>query len=389
MQVFSYLYIYHQVGLLVFLIVLFLIAISNITWFRRLDRYPGVETFPKVSVLVPARNEEGSIVACLEGLINQDYPNFEVIILDDNSLDRTALLVEQFIQGDQRLQWVKGKVLPEGWLGKHWACHQLAEVAQGDYFLFLDADTILDPPVIREAVNAIYGERADFISVLPHENMETLGEKLVQPFFLWAVFSFMPLSLAYRLRLPVFAFAIGQFLLFRRSAYALIGGHAAIRDDVVDDLALARKIAQKGLKWRLVDGGMRVTCRMYHSLREVISGFSKNYFAAFGYNLIRYSFIFAWLLVAFLGPILVVGLGLFGIHIPHLTTERALIAILLSLGLFGLVYYRLRFPIILVFFYPLTILLNGFVAIRSLIQAVLGISNWKGRTLGRRRLRLF
>ena len=197
-------------GICLFLIALLAISLSNRIVVRRLGDYAAPAKLPMVSILVPARNEEANIEACVRSLLAQNYPDFEVLVLDDESEDRTFGILTELAETHTRLRAFGGKPLPEGWLGKSWACAQLAELAQGELLLFTDADTLHEPDTALSAVAAIQGERADLLAVWPRLLAESLGEKLLVPLISWSVFSILSISLAHRLRFPALSAAIGQ-----------------------------------------------------------------------------------------------------------------------------------------------------------------------------------
>ncbi len=369
----------HQVALLVFLALLNLIAWSNRFWFRRVERFPQPLTWPKLSVLVPVRNEEENILSCLTSLVRQDYPDFEVRVLDDDSSDDTAALVQRVAAHEDRLSYQRGADLPSGWLGKHWACQQLAEMAEGEWLLFVDADTTFAPGALRALVTAGMTEDADLLSAVPHEVLGSWGERLVLPFFLWANLTFLPLGLAYWLRSPELSFAVGQVMLFRRAAYVQLGGHGAVRDDVVDDLGLARQVKAAGLRWRLLNGGGVVRCRMYRNFGQVWHGLRKNMFAAFGYNKFIFAFIWLWMLLMTFEPLVLLGLWAIGSLPGGFSAVLAGAAAGLLWLTFFISYRRLGIAGWLSLFYPLTVALNVGVALDSWLGSWRGTASWKGR----------
>jgi len=376
-----------QDGILVFLLVLLLICLSNLWAFQRPCSSREPSHWPEVAVLIPARNEADNLPRCLESLRRQDYPGvFEVWVLDDDSTDATGVLAAEVAASDERFHYLRGAPLPEGWLGKHWACQQLAESASAEVLLFLDADTQLAPDALRRAVSAFEVDRLDLLSLVPYEVMQTWGERLIQPFFLWAMMAFYPLALAFRLRWPALTFTIGQFMLIRRQTYFAIGGHAAFRDDVVDDMALGRRTVAAGYRWRLMDGGELIQCRMYHSWREAFHGFSKNLFGVFSYRVVPFLFVMGWLGWVFLQPWGVIAAHLLGFSLGA-DLQKALLAILLSFILFGLAYLRLRIPLYLALFYPITIGINLSIGLYSLCLTLQGASTWRGRRLVKPRIR--
>lgn len=380
-------WIQHQVSLIVFLTVLLLIALSNLWTWRRLGDHPLPCRFPRLSVLVPARDEEANIGPCVRSLLAQDYPAFEVLVLDDASSDGTRQVLVALAEEADRLRVLIGRPLPCGWLGKHWACHQLAQAAGGSLLFFTDADTRHHPNTLRDAVAALLAAEADLLTALPCYEVVSWAERLVVPVLAWSIFSFLPIGLAHRLRLPLFSATIGQFMLFRRQAYEQVGGHAAVRQQVVDDLALGWKIKGHGLRWRLVDGGLRVRCRMYHNFREVYEGFSKNLLAAFGYNVPLFVFVWLWLGMVFWEPLIVLFLGAVRMPISARSLILAIVAVVLSLLLWGLSHWRFRFPLYLAFLYPVSVLLVEIIAGRSVWLTLRGQATWKGRTLGKSQVR--
>jgi chlorobactene glucosyltransferase len=372
-----------QAGILFFLGAVLLVALSNWRALRRLGRtpFPRPSRWPRVSVLVPARNEEDNIGPCVRSLLAQAYPDFEVLVLDDESSDGTAEVLASLPDGQGRLRVMQGESLPDGWLGKHWACHQLAQAADGELLLFTDADTRHHPQALRDAVSALLAEEADLLSALAHQEVGSWAERLLVPLIPWALFSFLPLTLAHRWRWPVLSAAIGQYMLFRREAYGQIGGHAAVRRHAADDLALGRRVKACGLRLRLVDGGQRVSCRMYHDASEVYEGLSKNLLAAFGYLVPAYLFVWLWLGFVFWQPLVILGLAGVGADVPFPSVLLAATAILAAVVLWGLSYWRFGFQRWLVALYPVSILAAVWVALRSLLLTVRGQATWKGRTL--------
>ena len=373
----------HQNSPIIFLCVLLLIALSNLLVLRRLHRYGRPAQFPRLSVLVPARNEEANIGPCVRSLLAQDYPDFELLVLDDESSDQTAQVLASLARSDNRLRVLSGQPLPAGWLGKQWACQQLSQAATGELLLFTDADTRYHPQALSNAVAALLSERTDLLSAFLREEAVSWGERLVVPVLLWSIFSFLPLGLAYWLRLPAFTAANGQFLLFRRRAYEQIGGHAAVRQHATEDLALVRHIATHGLRWRLVDAGQRISCRMYQNFAQAYEGLSKNLFAVFDYHVLFFVLIWAWLGVVFLEPPLLLALSLVGVPLAGFSPGLAIAAMVLALLLWVLFCWRFGLPLYLAGLYPVIMTLVIFIALRSLVLTLRGRTTWKGRTLSR------
>ncbi|NJD61011.1 MAG: hypothetical protein FIA98_16575, partial [Anaerolineae bacterium] len=260
--------------------------------------------------------------------------------------------------------------------------HQLALSAAGDLLLFTDAATVFLPTALRRIVAAQQGEQAALITGYPRQVVGSWGEKLLVPFFLWAVLCFIPLWLAYRLRLSALSSAVGQMMLFQRSAYQAIGGHAALGDQVVEDMALAKRIKQAGRRWRVMKLTDLVSCRMYQGSRQAFDGFSKNLFAIFDYRLGVFIFVYLWLGMLFLEPLLVLCAKAFSFA-PAASYVELVVCIGLSLLIWEISYVELGFQPSLGLIYPLTMLANEVAAIRSLVFSFRGRLSWKGRKLVR------
>lgn len=378
----SDIWIYLQIFSIVFLVVCILIALTNTRNFRRLENYKEPLRLPRVSILVPARNEENNIAACLVSLLDQDYPDCEVIVLDDNSTDRTWDILKALASKGNRLKVIKGEPLPEGWIGKHWACHQLTQAAKGELLLFTDADTRHHPETLRKAIAAFYVEGADFLTALPREEALTLGEKLTIPIMAFGISSFLPMKIAHRSSWPILSLTVGQFMLLSRKAYEKIGGYEAIRHRVLDDVALGRRIKAHGLQWRIVDACNYISCRMYSSMHDIYEGFSKSLFEMFGKNILLYIPIWTFLSLVFIFPVVLLGLALSGTNVPETTVVLALVTVGCSIILWAMTHIRFRYPIYLTFLYPVSVFLWVLMAMRSMIMTIAGQTTWKGRTIG-------
>ena len=378
----------HQLGIATFLGILLLIALGNLLALRRLGTYPLPSRFPRVSVLLPARNEEAVIGDCVRSLLAQDYPDFEVLVLDDSSTDRTGDVLAALAQTDSRLRVLTGRPLPEGWLGKHWACQQLADAATGELLLFTDADTVHHPQALRAGVAAMLAERADLMSGFLRQRLLTWGERLTVPAVFWCFFSFLPIPLAHHIRVPWLSLTNGQWMLFRREAYQAVGGHEAVRQNPIDDIMLGRRVRAKGLRWRVVDAGEYVSCRMYSGFRAAVEGFTKNLFAVFDFHLTEYLFVWLWMLLVTLEPLAVCVLWPLGLARSAFALWPALLAVGEMLALWGIAMARLRFPLRLVSLYPVSMLLLVLIAFRSLLWTATGRATWKGRTLPRQRIKV-
>jgi chlorobactene glucosyltransferase len=372
---------------IVFLSLSLLTVISNALTIRRFDQFPPALKLPRLSVLVPARNEILNIEPCVTSLLAQDYPDFEVLVLNDHSTDGTDQVLNRLAAADPRLRVLEGRPLPDGWLGKHWACHQLAQAATGELLLFTDADTRHAPAVLRDSVSALLAEHADLLTAFPREEVISWGEQLVVPVISFGIFSFLPIRLVRWLGWPSLSVTIGQFMLFRREAFEAVGGYESVRGHLVDDVSLGRRILEQGYEWRLMDGTEHVTCRMYRRFFEVVEGFSKSIFAFFDYRILPFFIVLALVAFAFLEPPLVLLHFWRGAPVHSFPPNLATIAVIESLLLWGIAYRHFKFPPYLIFLYPLSLTLFILIALRSFVLTLTGTATWKDRELDRAAVR--
>lgn len=373
----------HWLFIVVFLALGLFTVIFNTLTVPHMDGYPPAPRWPRVSILVPARNEAENIESCVLSLLAQEYPDFEVIVLNDHSTDETEVILTRLAGQFSRLRVLTGKPLPPGWFGKHWACHQLAQAASGELLLFTDADTRHAPSMLQESVSALMAEGADLVTAFPHEEVVTWGERLVVPFIGFGIFTFLPIRLIQRLRWATLAVTIGQFMLFRRAAYEAVGGYEAVRDEVLDDVRLGQRIIRAGFEWRLMDGTRQVSCRMYRGFWDAVDGFCKNLFAVFGYRILPYALTFLVVGTAFLEPPFVLLARRLGWLYPPFPLFYAYAAVVTSFSLWALAFRRFRFPLYLVLFYPLILSVFMLIAARSFVQMATGTATWKDRVLDR------
>jgi chlorobactene glucosyltransferase len=233
---------------------------------------------PLVSVIVPARNEAQNIGNLLASLTASTYPRFEVIVIDDRSEDGTGDIARSFPLGTaERIAVVTGAPLPDGWLGKPWACAQGAREAKGEILLFTDADTTHDPTLLTRSVVALGLMRIDLVTVFGRQLMGSFWERVVQP----QVFA-MILSRFAHVKQPIpqdrwrDAIANGQFLLFRRDSYDALGGHEAVKHEVVEDLRLSQIVIAGGWKMAMLQGEDALATRMYRGFQDLLRGWTKN-----------------------------------------------------------------------------------------------------------------
>ena len=359
----------------------------NLLFFRSLaSQVP--ESHGRVSVLVPARNEERSIGECVASLLAQDYPDFELLVLDDSSTDRTAAIAGDLMAGHPWHRLLSGTPLPDGWTGKNWACHQLSQAATGHWLLFTDADTVHSPGALSAALAKAADTRADLLSAWPRLITLTLGEKLVIPVLHIMAICWFPIAflqylqtrprLAARIPLNIlrsWGGANGQFVLFSRSAYRRIGGHESVRDHIVEDVALGREIARRipeGMRLINCDASRLIDCRMYQSFREVCDGFTKNVRAAFEGDLVTWYLFGGIQFTVFFLPFVLI---FFRSQFRYAVVEIALIYLIRAV-----LALRMRTSWVGCVLHPFGHFLAMGIGIRSWINTAGPGVEWKGRT---------
>jgi hypothetical protein len=243
----------------------------------------------RVTVLLPARDEAHRIQPCLSGLLAQDHPSLRVLILDDGSTDGTGDLVRHMLADDPRFAVIDGgpEHPPEGWLGKPWACQRLAAAALAtdsspDLLLFVDADVVLAPDAVRRIAALMRDSGLDLASPYPRQVAITVAERLVQPLLQWSWMTTLPLGVAEGSPRPSLTAANGQVLAITPAAYERSGGHSTVRHEVLEDIALARAVKATAGRATVTDGTDLATCRMYASGAELVDGYTKSLWAAFG-----------------------------------------------------------------------------------------------------------
>jgi glycosyltransferase involved in cell wall biosynthesis len=229
---------------------------------------------PLVSAILPAKDEEANLADCLRCVCGQDYPNLEILVIDDRSMDQTGSIARRFADNDSRVRVLTIDHLPAGWTGKTHALFRAAQVARGDWLWFLDADTRHAPEGLAVMMEFGHAHDAELVSLLPELRCESFWEHVAQPLGGIVLMQSFPLHLVHRLRSGP-AFANGQYILVRRTTYDAAGGHEAVRDRFVEDIALARRVKDLGVPIRVGLVRDLVTCRMYASLGQLIRGWSR------------------------------------------------------------------------------------------------------------------
>ena len=377
--------------LIVILLMLMLAnVLANLAVFEGLRQVAPPSEGPLVSVLVPARNEERNIEECIRSLLLQDYPSYELIVLDDHSSDRTAEIADRLINQVRNprvsARLIHGATLPDGWTGKNWACHQLAEAASGEFLLFTDADTVHAPGTVTAAVDYACRKNAGLVSAWPRQITESLGEKLIVPVVILMGVAFCPLWMQRliqyrgekadpRLMRHIGA-ANGQFMFFSRGCYEAVGGHAAVSAHVVEDVALGREVAARsGEGWRLFncDALRFSTVRMYRSFGETWDGFTKNLRAVFEDQGVLF-WVFGFVQWACLfGPFI------FLLTAPESIWHIVVVQVALIYAIRLLLAARFRSSWLSAVLHPIGIVLMMLIGLNSWRKSVTTGVTWKGR----------
>jgi len=245
-------------------------------WQRRF-RLPATPSpaVPRLSFCVPARNEVDNIGACVRAALASDHPDVEVVVVDDGSTDGTAEAAHAAAAGDPRLRVLVGTPPPTGWAGKPWACTRAAAEATGAHLLFVDADVVVAPTAARRAAETLLVHHLGLVSLFGTWRLESFWERVAIPVIGWFIRGATDVAAVNTPGRPE-AFANGQFILVDRNAYDSVGGHGAVRAEVLDDVRLARAFKQHGHRLGLYFAPDLFQVRLYRNLGEIVAGYGKN-----------------------------------------------------------------------------------------------------------------
>jgi chlorobactene glucosyltransferase len=356
----------------VLLVMALTLLLNALTFTRLKTQLPPSDHVEKyVSILIPARNEARVIGDTVRRLKAQNYPHFEIIVLDDGSDDGTGQLA-----ADAGATVITGQPLPPGWMGKNWACHQLSEAAQGDILIFTDADVKWEP----DALSALLAYEADMVTVWPTQITETPAERLTVSLIMLVVLAYLPEVMVRFSPFVIFAAANGQCIAFKREAYNRIGGHAAVKNEIVEDVSLARLTKKHGGSLIMVMGNHQISCRMYTSWQEVRDGFAKNILAGHASSIpfLIFSMVLHWLLFI-LPPVWLIIALVMGDNI-----QTPLILWLAGLVIRGLSAGLANQRILDALLMPISVILMTRIAAQAIYwQVRFGGPRWKGRVITR------
>ncbi|MBI2837803.1 MAG: glycosyltransferase [Acidobacteria bacterium] len=334
---------------------------------------------PMVSILVPARNEERSLRECLSSLLALDYPRYEVIFVNDHSADRTGEIARDLGSG-RRLRYMDAPELPAGWAGKNWALHNAALVAKGDLLLMTDADICHHPLSLRRAVEALQARRVDIVSLLPQVICRSFWERVMMPIF----------GMLVTTRAPIYAsndpsrstvIVAGGFILIRRDVYEAVGGHEAIRGEIVEDLSLGALVKSRGYRLWTTGTEDLIWTRMYYGLSGVWSGLSKNFYAHFQYSPARVAAALALLTAVGLVPPASLASFLTPASGGPARTIAVVLVLMMYAGAVGTT-RKMHIPLYASVAFPAGCLLYMLIGLNSFRHAYTGGPAWKGRRYG-------
>jgi len=360
-----------------------LLFAMNLVFFRRPGRPWNKRVLPPVSILIPARNEEGSIAAAIESVLASRGVAFELIVLDDASTDRTAEIVRAIAEEDSRVRLESAPELPDGWNGKQHACWVLASLATHDVFCFLDADVRIGPEAIYRMVGELNHVERDepemaLVSGFPHEETGTFLEDLLLPLIHFVLLGFLPMAGERWSRSSAFAAGCGQFLMVRREPYFATGGHSANPKTMHDGLRLPKLFRRNGFRTGVFDLSHDAECRMYQNAGEVWGGLVKNATEGMA-SLLRLPVFTVLLLV---GQVLPIAMIVVSLQLKYVLPLRlALLALVLGYGIRCFSAWRFRQSWLSVLLNPVGVvvllLLQWYALLRKLLRLPV---EWKLRS---------
>ncbi len=267
------------------------LLVSLVNFIFRQNMPKAQEYKELVSILIPARNEEKNITHLLTDLQHQDYENIEIIVFDDQSADSTNAIVRHFVETDNRIKLIASEGLPEGWLGKNYACHSLSQKANGEFLLFLDADVRINNDIINRTIHQVKKYQLSLLSIFPKQIMKTLGEHFTVPIMNYILLTLLPLVLVRKSDFISLSAANGQFMFFRTDIYNRMIPHQKVKNNKVEDIEIARYYKKNKMKIACLASSTYISSRMYNQYSDAINGFSKNVTMFFG-NSFMFSILF-------------------------------------------------------------------------------------------------
>jgi len=259
-----------------FILIRSMVLLFNIVTWPFLSNH-AANSHARISVLIPARNEEINLPHIISDLLNQSVLLHEIIVYNDDSTDNTEACIRDIALLHPQVKLIQGLDLPKGWLGKNHACHQLASMASGEYFIFLDADVRLAPGFVALAIDYSVKNNLGLLSFFPKQSLVSMGEWLIVPIMNIILLSMLPLRLVQWSGWKSFSAANGQCMLFNASIYRSLSPHQTFALEPVEDIAIMRFFKSQSIRTAVLLGDENIRCRMYNSHHEALQGFSKNF----------------------------------------------------------------------------------------------------------------
>jgi len=335
---------------------------------------------PLVSILIPTRDEEDNIEACLESLQNQDYPNFEILVLDDSRSDDTFNIVQRIAAADERISLFRSEPLPEGWVGKPFGCYQLARKARGSWLLFVDADTVHAPHMLRSVLAMALKLKPGMLSGFPRQLASSWPQKIAIPVIYFVIMSWFPLWWLQRSRKPKPSLAIGQFLLFPKEAYWRIGGHKAVKSRILEDVWLGVEITRHGWRHIALDLSPVVSCNMYRNLGAMWEGFVRWLYSVAALSRVALVLMIAAGYLFFLAPFYWLWRELFVVSAPTGWGAILVLQVALIVAMRWLVDGRFKSSLISTLLHPLGFSFLVLISLYGFSRQVVGAGvRWKNR----------
>ena len=375
------------------IVISFLIFIFFINYFINFIYFKDISSYklpkeirdsdPLVSVLIPARNEEDNIGKCLMSLLDQDYRNIEILVLDDNSTDSTSEVIKRISKTHKNIKFLKGKKLPKGWTGKNYACHQLFKESKGEYLFFTDADTIHSKNSVSSALSCLVHNELDIISASPRQIMRSFHERMVNGLTNFQVL-IPPLLIIEKSKIPIYGSGVGSLMLFRRSVYRKFGGHKEVRTSCIEDTSISKFFIKMGYKFMIFNGVKTYSTRLHQNFTEIYDSFCRVFLGNFNNNRFVVSLIVLVLSVFFLFPfILLTALPLFNFDSSiffYTNLSLLVFQVLLILLTRVMSTVRINGKILDIFLHPVSVLYIVFMNTKLIFQRQDHTKiRWKGR----------
>ncbi|MBX3276693.1 MAG: glycosyltransferase [Acidobacteria bacterium] len=361
-------------GILVTVLALVAVTAANVLFWPKVTKVPATES-GVVSILIPARDEESNLADCLRCALDQGETVLEILLYDDHSRDRTPQILSEFTHMDARVRAVPARPLESGWCGKNFACAQLAEAAEGEFLLFIDADARLESRAVARMVAEMRARRLAMLSCWPGLEMESFWERALMPVLNFVVYTIFPAPASVIFNHHSLAVAHGACIMFTRESYERLGGHGAVRGEIFEDVRLAQLWRRRRERALCLDGQAAVRVRMYRSFDEIRRGFEKNFFPAFRREPGFWAFI-SFRLAVFLAPF-------FFLAWQPRWEAAAAVAGVISMRLMLAFYFR--HPLWAVLLHPVAEVIVIFIGLSSWLRCRSGRGvSWKGREYRKR-----